>query len=583
MHPSFWKKKEEEKNVTYSVSLNQFIIQKKNVNSTHIARASRLMYLTSKRLDVKLFLWGLFLLQIFLISVFLAFGSLLAASSSIQQDDQSPGARNRSQPRSAAWFDVKFVNNQSSSESPSQTAAIEGRQKVVGGGHIRHPRFRPLQLKTVAKPDDYTKYYRPIHYHDGYREHTHLCFIEGTHFPTAKPKKKTPPTAPGRQPVGPITNETDFEAGELDVVVVTEGTEDEEDNDMDNEVLVDGRCRCRPEWHGPDCGLPEVLWRAFIASRIPPRNQTAAPRKVPKNVFYIIDANFISVELLEIQIMELLDVVSLFVLCDRQLPVADGVKSETYTIGPHVMSTDFLKANLDKILLLEDPTCSGRNVFRKMKKFVRKSDMHVEDVLLYSQTDEILNRRAVNYFRWYDNWPHPVRFRLKYTVFGFFWQHPKSTFIGGAACQLSTVDEAFRSDPEALLRIEKPVMLIGDLNHYGGWYCRHCYQLIDIVKYLEFITLVNTNTSASIIRANQSSSYLPDPKKSTVMNVEYIQNLIASGKYFDDKTILTKLQRHVDKYYAPEYVHKNSWRFDNIVINLFARWEDSVIDDEYFS
>lgn len=535
------------------------------------------MYLTSKRLDVKLFLWGLFLLQIFLISVFLAFGSLLA-SSTIQQDDQSSSgaAQNRSRP----GFGVKFVNNQSSSILASllQTEPIEGERQKVGGGRIRHPRFRPLQLKTIAKPDDYTKYYRAIHYHDGYREHTRLCFIEGTHFPASsrKPKRKSSPTEPVGHPI--ITNETDFEAGELDVVVAIAAEQDEDENEISNDILPDGRCRCRPEWHGPDCGLPEVLWRAFIASRIPPRNQTATPRRVPKNVFYIIEANFISVELLEIQIMELLDVVSLFVLCDRQLPVADGVKNETYTIGPHVMSTEFLKGNLDKILLLEDPTCSGRNVFRKMKKFIRKSDMHVEDVLLYSQTDEILNRRAVNYFRWYDNWPHPVRFRLKYTVFGFFWQHPASTWIGGAACQLSTVDEAFRSDPEGLLRIEKPVMLIGDLNHYGGWYCRHCYQLIDIVKYLEFITLVNTTS-----RANQSSSYLPDPKKGTVMNVEYIQNLIASGKYFDDKIVLTKLQRHVDKYYAPEYVRKNSWRFDNIVINLFARWEDSVIDDEYFS
>ncbi|XP_065076936.1 beta-1,4-mannosyl-glycoprotein 4-beta-N-acetylglucosaminyltransferase [Ochlerotatus camptorhynchus] len=570
------------------------------------------MYLTSKRLDVKLFLWGLFLLQIFLISVFLAFGSLLA-SSTLQPDDPSAqggqaGSVNRAPSslslsvgnRPTFWFNVKFVNNQSSSISPE---AVRQRQEV-GGGHVRHPRFRPLQLKTVPKPDDYTKYYRPIYYHDGYREQTRLCFIEGTHFRVAaanKPNKKTPPTGPHRPAGHHITNETDFEAGELDVVVVAtvgktqkqpdeeeeekeEATaaEEEEENDLSNDILPDGRCRCQPEWHGPDCGQPEVLWRAFVASRIPPRNQTAAPRKVPKNVFYIIDANFISVQMLEIQLMELLDVVSLFILCDRQLPVADGMKSETYTIGPHVMSTDFLKANLNKILLLEDPTCSGRNIFRKLKKFVRKSDMHVEDVLLYSRTDEILNRRAVNYFRWYDNWPQPVRFRLKYNVFGFFWQHPESTLIGSAACQLSTVDEAYRSDPEALLRIDKPVMLIGDLNHYGGWYCRHCYQLIDIVKYLEFITLVNTTTSIS--STNQSlSSYLPDPKKGTVMNVEYIQNLIASGKYFDDKTNLNKLQRHVDKYYAPEYVRKNSWRFDNIVINLFARWEDSVIDDEYFS
>ncbi|KAL1397431.1 hypothetical protein pipiens_009773 [Culex pipiens pipiens] len=335
-----------------------------------------------------------------------------------------------------------------------------------------------------------------------------------------------------------------------------------------------------PEWHGPDCGQPEVLWRAFIASRIPPRNQTAAPRKIPKGVFYVIDTTFISVEVLEMQMMELVDVVSLFVLCDRQLGeggAVGGMKKDAYSIGDHLKSTDFLRENLARILLVEDVTCSGRNVLRKMRKFIGRGDLHGEDVLLYSRTDEILNRRAVNYFRWYDNWPQPVRFRLKYNVFGFFWQHPASTLIGGAACQLSTVDEVYRSDPERLLRIEKPVMLIGDLNHYGGWYCRHCYQPIDIVKYLEFIALVNTTESSP-------SAVLPDPKKATVMDAEYVQNLIASGRYFGDEALtLSKLQRHVDKYYAPEYVRKNSWRFDNVVINLFARWEDSVIDDEYFS
>lgn len=538
------------------------------------------MFLTNKKLDVKFFLWGLFLLQIFLISVFLAFGSLLV--NNIQQDDTIANAEPVSQllaeskiasRSTSSWFNVKFINNQSSPIISNEASATSWQESE----NLGHPRFKPTRLRTVAEPDTYTKYYRSIYYHDGYREQQRLCFIEGTLFPEAK-KKVVAPTGSSHTKQ---TNETELETGKLDIVASElEERMLEDVDESESETFPDGRCQCLPEWHGPDCGQPEVLWRAFIASKIPPRNQTAAPRKVPKRVFYIIDTNFISVEVLEIQIMELIDVISLFVLCDRQLPVVGGMKSEIYSIGPHMKTTDFLKQKKEKILLLEDPNCSGRNVLRKMKKYVSKNSMHPEDILLYSQTDEILNRRAVNYFRWYDNWPQPVRFRLKYNVFGFFWQHSENTRIGGAACQLSTVDEVYRSDPEALLRIDKPVMIIGDLNHYGGWYCRHCYQPIDIVKYLEFIALVNTTNSVSGI--NQSS-YLPDPKKSNVMNEEYVQNLIASGKYFDENVNLVKLQRHADKYYAPEYVRKNSWRFDNIVINLFARWEDSVIDDEYFS
>ncbi|XP_039445558.1 beta-1,4-mannosyl-glycoprotein 4-beta-N-acetylglucosaminyltransferase [Culex pipiens pallens] len=524
------------------------------------------------KVDVKLFLWGLFLLQIFLISVFLAFGSLLA--SNIHQDDLTTAGGSTqavSGKAKSPWFNVKFILEPTSDGAELVTTV---RPPGPGGTRMRHPRFRPLQLKAVPKPDNYTKYYRWIYYHDGYREQRRLCFIEGTHFPVAA----KPATKP--QPPTTTTNETDVDAGGAGEELAVGERRMEESEDEDNEVNPDGRCRCKAEWHGPDCGQPEVLWRAFIASRIPPRNQTAAPRKIPKGVFYVIDTTFISVEVLEMQMMELVDVVSMFVLCDRQLGeggAVGGMKKDAYSIGDHLKSTDFLRENLARILLVEDVTCSGRNVLRKMRKFIGRGDLHGEDVLLYSRTDEILNRRAVNYFRWYDNWPQPVRFRLKYNVFGFFWQHPASTLIGGAACQLSTVDEVYRSDPERLLRIEKPVMLIGDLNHYGGWYCRHCYQPIDIVKYLEFIALVNTTESSP-------SAVLPDPKKATVMDAEYVQNLIASGRYFGDEALtLSKLQRHVDKYYAPEYVRKNSWRFDNVVINLFARWEDSVIDDEYFS
>lgn len=113
--------------------------------------------MASKKLDVKLFLWGLFLLQIFLISVFLAFGSLLV--SNIQQDDltgslnQPENAKVGTQPTS--WFNVKFISNQTTtSEVADQLEETKSERRV------RHPRFKPLQLRTVPKPDNYTKYYR---------------------------------------------------------------------------------------------------------------------------------------------------------------------------------------------------------------------------------------------------------------------------------------------------------------------------------------------------------------------------------------------------------------------------------------
>lgn len=110
------------------------------------------------KVDVKLFLWGLFLLQIFLISVFLAFGSLLA--SNIHQDDLTTAGGSTqavSGKAKSPWFNVKFILEPTSDGAELVTTV---RPPGPGGTRMRHPRFRPLQLKAVPKPDNYTKYYR---------------------------------------------------------------------------------------------------------------------------------------------------------------------------------------------------------------------------------------------------------------------------------------------------------------------------------------------------------------------------------------------------------------------------------------
>ena len=64
----------------------------------------------------------------------------------------------------------------------------------------------------------------------------------------------------------------------------------------------------------------------------------------------------------------------------------------------------------------------------------------------------------------------------------------------------------------------------------------------------------------------------------SVIDIEYVQNLVATGKFIDGKTVLIKLRHYDDtKYYTPEYVVKNRWRFDNILVNLFASWDDDLI------
>lgn len=322
------------------------------------------------------------------------------------------------------------------------------------------------------------------------------------------------------------------------------------------ENKTDNNCKCLPEWHGKDCGQPEVLWRAFMTSKVPIK--LSLPRRQPHRVFYIIKATGSSIETLEIQIMELFDIVDLYILCDLS-------KKPNYPedLFKQQMNTGFLKNIHMKILLIEDRTCTAKNIYKKMKFLIDRNSIRTDDILIYSQSDEILNRKAINYLKWYDDWPQPVRFRLKYTVFGFFWQHPESTILGSSVSQINVLEEIYKSDPNRVLSVKKTDIIIGDLNHFGGWYCRYCYQPIDIIRKLEY--------DSKNIKLDTKRIFLNNKQ---VIDSEYIQNLISNGLNIDGKMSLIKLHRFSDKYYLPQYVSNNSWKFDNIVINLFASWDD---------
>uniref|UniRef100_A0A182QLJ3 Beta-1,4-mannosyl-glycoprotein 4-beta-N-acetylglucosaminyltransferase n=1 Tax=Anopheles farauti TaxID=69004 RepID=A0A182QLJ3_9DIPT len=447
----------------------------------------------------------------------------------------------------------------------------------VGGGQLlkgkllhppRHPKYRPWIQRDVPKPERAEKYFRTIPYTDwqGNRKQR-LCFIEGTQGNAMAVSSKQPPEV--KRKTG--NNETEPTNTGITKPAETELTKDSTALTVGEDGI--GRCRCNPQWHGADCGQPEVIWRAFITAKLPPArgvDQSATPRPVARNLFYIVQSTYISVEVLEIQLMELADQVSLFVLCDR---VSVDQQQQQASFAHHLDGTDFLRSlHPDRLLLVSDATCSTRNMFRKLQKYTTKGALRADDIVLISGTDEILNRKAVAYLRWYDNWPQPVRFRLKHNVYGFFWQQPggNSTVIGSAAVQIRTLREVYGSDPERVLAIEQPVLLIGDLNHFGGWYCRRCYQPGSIVQYYEH------RASATL--------YLPDPKHTKVLNEEYVQQLIATGKDLENgERTLERVSRRTDRYYEPEYVRANAWKFDNIVLNLFARWDDNLADDDYFS
>ncbi|XP_063700485.1 beta-1,4-mannosyl-glycoprotein 4-beta-N-acetylglucosaminyltransferase [Culicoides brevitarsis] len=401
---------------------------------------------------------------------------------------------------SGALFGVKFINE----------------NEILG---LRHRHHRPSEdanrFETLQNVGNFTRNFALIKLNDGYANHEKVCFREGTRNDTR------------------------------DV------------NGVFNPV-----CSCTAEWHGKDCGQPEVVWRALMTSSNARHLNlsAAAPRKVPHNVFYLIETNAFHMETLEIQMLELQYVVDLFVLCDLEVETNEFLPA-TPSLRHH-STTGFLKEHREKILLVSDATCAPRNVYRKLRKSLPESNFKRDDVIIYSQADEILNHRAINYFKWYDNWPQPVKFRLKHVVYGFFWQHPDNTRVSeAAAATIAMLEDSFQADPARLS--QKSAMMIGDLNHFGGWYCEFCAQAMDIVRQIQYKA-----------RTERNSNEIFDVTKQKTIDAEFVQNLIVNGRYTDGKLELQQLRRYQEKYYCPDYVNNQSWKFDNLVINIFAKWEE---------
>lgn len=202
-----------------------------------------------------------------------------------------------------------------------------------------------------------------------------------------------------------------------------------------------------------------------------------------------------------------------------------------------------------------------------MKKIVK--NIRDDDIYVTTDAEQILNSRALMFLKMYDGWPQPIGFRLRWSVFGFFWQHPaKTTTITVGACTVGLMREAHLR-PSSLV-LDKPGgdggiannevseslgLVIGDLNHYGGWYCQFCQD------------------PANIIQAVREKNKTKELSLDRSVDVPFIEDLIGAGTWFDEKTSLLRAYKSRESYYAPETVMNETWKYDWLVENFYAKMD----------
>lgn len=328
---------------------------------------------------------------------------------------------------------------------------------------------------------------------------------------------------------------------------------------MDEKMLQNiyedsGKCICKQGWHGADCGQPEVVWRAIMASK---QNIKLKRRKSARRIIYtfsVYDNNF---AIAEVIIEELYKVVDLFVICDF---------SNSEDNFKHKLTKGLLGAQQNKILYLnvtskirKPKRIISKYIWEKISKLIK--NIKEDDIYVMTEPEQILNWRALMFLKVYDGWPQPIGFRLRWSVFGFFWQHPSKTTIIVGACTIGLVYQAIRTNSMILQHelagenSERDVLglVIGDLNHYGGWYCHYCQAPANILISMQ------REVKGKIAAATKN------------FDVLFVEDLIGTGVWIDGKTSLLRAYKSRDSYFAPENVLANTFKYDWLVDNFYAK------------
>lgn len=269
------------------------------------------------------------------------------------------------------------------------------------------------------------------------------------------------------------------------------------------------------------------------------------PLPFQRRLIYIFKFDKSSSTLTDMRINSLGDIIDVFVLYkDDSGPLEDDLKN-------------VFKKWQHKIVYVGNNTQD--NVWKIAESHIK--NLQKSDYIIFNLSNEVPDRASLIFLKFYENIPEPIHFRLKWSVFGFFWTYPKKTIISGGACTVAYLGDILSNDLSILVN-NKTLgggITLGDLNHTGGWFCEYCATPEDIMEYL------TSNTSHNLINWDKIGT--------NKITHKYIESLIENGLYIDGKTELERGHRYSDTDFAPSYVLENDFKFDFLLINFYSQNE----------
>uniref|UniRef100_A0A034W1T4 Beta-1,4-mannosyl-glycoprotein 4-beta-N-acetylglucosaminyltransferase n=2 Tax=Bactrocera dorsalis TaxID=27457 RepID=A0A034W1T4_BACDO len=339
------------------------------------------------------------------------------------------------------------------------------------------------------------------------------------------------------------------------------------------------QCKCRAGWHGRDCGQPEVMWRALLTSKSHFQLQEPTKTRSPNRLVHLLEGNFFNLDLLDLQISMLADVVDYFVIYIK--PARKDYKTIQHWLRETLPTNKYMIYLCDKEYTLnKKENCTIKQAYAHFHQQLQQNQIKLlplkpSDLLLYTDDRVLPSPEALQFLKYYAKDVRNVLFRLKYVVYGFYWQHPKQTYLNGLVSSFVHMDNPSQlngdeSDPAKIFEISLTAsnhpapFVIGDLNHFGGWFCKYCQQPEEIVAELHAATSSLTQVQFA------------DTVRNHNIDAAYLQKLIATGIYVDGKMQLLRNRRYSDKYYAPSLAETDNSKYGNLLVNLFESFDDDI-------
>ncbi|TRY71144.1 hypothetical protein TCAL_09420, partial [Tigriopus californicus] len=354
------------------------------------------------------------------------------------------------------------------------------------------------------------------------------------------------------------------------------------------------KCPCLKGYFGKDCGIPEAAWFGHFKDH-PKARSALRPRSRPRRIIHGVPVNH-EFDFLEARIRSLSEVVDVFVIQESNFTTFGAFKEVAFL---HKLQQGWLREFQEKVIysylpyFREKGRESGWYADAFIRMYLSKKALPMikgkrdDDLFLLLDADELPNPEILLFLKLYDGYTEPIKFGLRWNVFGFYWlksedpsfldrlwpnMRAKSErlLVLTVICTLGMMKEVFKDNAMLLRRnvYEEPELAArqkkyaqsshgvrewtaGTVGHYAGFHCSWCYSPEGI------------RTKLLSAQKHDSPRWGDYPEKT---NVTYIAGLIRSGAWFDGtKTFISVPENKTDEHYAPKYILDHSDTFHNLL------------------